>query len=229
MYSSHILCKVDDLHAAVGAWTAAGFTVQLGDRPEKAANALIWFEDGPFIELIDPKVARPPALFSLAMKKILRAEWVHRFDRWANQADGWCELALETTGSVKPELARIKAAGIGAFGPVTNKRKPVDSELIKTQTAFPNDLDLPILMGAYHPDPRPQTVQHSNGATGVREIQVQVPASARPFWDVLLDEREEWLSISTGPRYKVQWVVLNGLSVALSAEQLNHAVFTQPC
>src|SRR5262249_54346468 len=48
---SHVLCTVDDIARAVADYTELGFTVEWGSDPRQAHNALIWFAEGPFIEL----------------------------------------------------------------------------------------------------------------------------------------------------------------------------------
>lgn len=223
MYSSHVLCKVDDLRAAVTGWQDAGFTVQLGDTSDKAINALIWFQQGPFLELIHAKRARPPAMFGWVMRHVLRQRWVDRFDAWVDQDEGWCELALETEGSIRPELERLRDHQIRCFGPVRNRRTPPDSVTITTQTAFPQLVALPILMGAYQPDPRPSPITHANGATGVRTIRVQVPEERLPLWEHLTDEREHWLRIEPGTAYRVEEVTLEGLRAPIEPARINGA------
>jgi hypothetical protein len=48
---SHVLYRVSDLHQAVEKLRDAGFIVEYGTEPEKAYNALIWFEQGCFVEI----------------------------------------------------------------------------------------------------------------------------------------------------------------------------------
>ncbi|MEM7217858.1 MAG: VOC family protein [Pseudomonadota bacterium] len=224
MFSSHVLCKVDDLHAAVEAWRDAGFTVQFGDAGSRAINALVWFDEGPFIELILAERARPPRAFEFVVKHLLRSRWVQRFDRWATQRDGWCELALETHGSVKPVVAEAREWGLKVFGPVNNRRQPPDSPPIKTQTAFPHDLDLPILMGAYRPNPRPTRTAHANGASGIRQIALELPERAQAALKRLLDADERWLTVTTGPSLRIHHVVVDGLRETIDPERINNAI-----
>ncbi|MEM7099582.1 MAG: VOC family protein [Pseudomonadota bacterium] len=224
MFSSHILCKVDDLHSAIELWRKAGFEVQLGNKAEKAINALIWFERGPFIELIDAQGAKPPGWFLGFFKHILKSPWVGRFDRWVDNKPGWCELALETTGDLKPVLGRLRSSEMKIFGPVPNRRQPPNSPVIQTQTAFPHCLELPILMGAYKPDPRPAHVQHPNGAIEIDRIEITIPEETAQDWQALLDTTDTWLKIRVGTDYAVNRVTIRGLNRTLDPRSINGAV-----
>ncbi len=224
MRSSHILCKVHDLDAAVKGWEDLGFTVQLGDAPGKAINALIWFENGPFIELIDMKKAQPPAIFRWLMKIVSPRGMLRRFDAWRAAPEGWCDFAIEThEGSVTPEVKRLREMGMKIFGPVKNQRTPPDSVSITTQTAFPHNPALPILMGAYQPDPRPQTITHENGATAVASVTVSVPDECRADWSLALDDNDPWLTLVSGPP-AVKSVTLEGLARRIDSAAANQAI-----
>src|SRR5205085_5346420 len=84
---SHVLCTVDDLGQAVQDFTDLGFTVEWGSDPRRAHNALIWFPEGPFIELAHfPESIDTPADAALG----------ERLARWAAPGEGWRDLALET-------------------------------------------------------------------------------------------------------------------------------------
>ncbi|MEM7016005.1 MAG: VOC family protein [Pseudomonadota bacterium] len=224
MRSSHILCKVNNLEQAIKNWSDLGFTVQVGDAPDKAINALIWFETGPFIELIDVKGAQPPTVFRWLMKMISPNGMVRRFENWQKAPEGWCEFSLEThEGSVRPLVDTFKKTGIKIFGPVTNKRTPPDSPMITTQTAFPHITALPILMGAYRPDPRPTEITHPNGATAVCNVTVGVPDEYRQQWSVVADEDDPWLTLVSG-HPGVQSVTLAGLQREIDPKLANGAV-----
>ena len=50
MRSGHLIYKVKDLQEAVTEWEEKGFVVEYGRR-KKTNNALIYFSQGPYIEL----------------------------------------------------------------------------------------------------------------------------------------------------------------------------------
>ncbi|MEM9743774.1 MAG: VOC family protein [Pseudomonadota bacterium] len=226
MLSSHVLCKVHDLHAAVDCWTRAGFVVQYGDAPERSLNALIWFEAGPFIELIVADRVRPPAVFRYAMQLIGRGRWLQRFERWRAQPEGWCDLALESEGDIREPLKGFKAKGLRSFGPIPGQRTPPDGETVRTQTCFPMNPGIPFLMGAYRPDPRPSSVRHPNGATAVQSIRVSVAPEDRAELAIPLADDDPWLVLEDGD-YVVQEVVLEGLARDLAPEEVSGARVTR--
>jgi hypothetical protein len=227
MKSSHILCKVDDLNQAVRDYESLGFTVQWGNAPEKAINALIWFEQGPFIELILASKAGPPALMNWLLKTFAPNGMVKRFTGWRAQLEGWCEIALETHDTdVQPEVDSLRTEGMKIFGPVTNQRTPPGGETIHTQTAFPHNPRLPILMGVYQPNPRPRRIIHPNGATGVHTITVGVENELRAEWEKLLDRDDPWMKL-TGGKPGVHSVSLTGLKEELPLA-LSHGAIILP-
>lgn len=51
LYISHVLYKVNDLNKSVNEFINKGFHVEFGSK-NRPHNALIYFSDGPYIELI---------------------------------------------------------------------------------------------------------------------------------------------------------------------------------
>ena len=88
MQLSHILYKVKDLHEAVTDFTNMGFTVTYGAEPNRAFNALIWFDEGPFIELFEIKRNR----FIVGLLKFLgKKELANRVSHFQNADFGWVD------------------------------------------------------------------------------------------------------------------------------------------
>jgi len=225
--SSHVLCKVDDLHQAVNDFEEMGFFVQWGGPPEKAANALIWFETGPFIELIDTNKAQPPAFMSWILRLFSPKGMMKRFDQWQNQKEGWCEIALETHDlDVKPFVRDLRHQGLKISGPFENKRTPPNETQITTQTAFPHNVQLPILMGAYRPQPRPTSISHPNGSVSIEKIVIGVHQDDQAQWEHLLDKNDAWTCLNNGA-FGIQSVSLNGLRGPLNSS-LTHGVVIFP-
>ncbi|MEM9464875.1 MAG: VOC family protein [Actinomycetota bacterium] len=168
---SHILQRVTDLPAAVADAEAAGFTVHWGSDPDHAHNALVWFEDGPFLELF----AVPPFDESLAEVYVQHAGpgSVLRSRRWATMDDGWCDYALETDDDDLGEVMDRCSANGMAIGPKFRPNRALPGGgAVEWDLAFPHAGDLPFVMGAYAPAQRPTTVTHANGATAITSISV---------------------------------------------------------
>lgn len=229
MKASHVICIVDNLAQAVADYEAVGFTVEWGDRQDKAQNALIWFEHGPFLELLT-RGAGPPKLIAKALTLIAPNGMMRRFNEWNAQPQGWCDIAVECDGDVRPELEAI-GSGIGKIaGPFSTKRTPPGGQEIVTQTAFPHNASLPLLMGAYRPDPRPVSVHHANGATGIASIVIDIPQTARDGWARVLDANDPWIDLQEAPvasavtKLGVREVTLHGLQSDVAGGQVCGAV-----
>ncbi|MEM9651103.1 MAG: VOC family protein [Actinomycetota bacterium] len=177
LWLSHILHRVTDLHGAVADAEAAGFTVHWGSDPDKAHNALVWFETGPFLEFFAPPVfdeARVAQFEAVAGPgSVLRAR------RWGAMADGWCDYAVETDASdLLAVVDRCEQAEV-AIGPAFHPNRTLPGgDTVSWDLAFPHDGDLPFVMGAYSTPQRPETVRHKNGATEVTAITVAHPDPA---------------------------------------------------
>ncbi|MEM9033089.1 MAG: VOC family protein [Actinomycetota bacterium] len=178
LHLSHVLHKVTDLHGAVADAEAAGFTVHWGSDPERAHNALVWFETGPFLELY----AVPTFDEALAPRFEAAAGpgAVLRSRRWGAMADGWCDYAVETDAlDLDGVVARCTEAEI-ALGPAFHPSRTLPGgDTVSWDLAFPHDADLPFVMSAYSTPQRPASVTHENGATEITSITVTHPEPDR--------------------------------------------------
>ena len=92
---SHVLYQVKDLHLAVKKLQDAGFIVEYGTNPQKAYNALIWFDEGVFIEIYHNSGL--PFYVKWMMKCFGYQTVLDRMNKWKNFGEGWCEWSLEST------------------------------------------------------------------------------------------------------------------------------------
>ncbi|WP_250255365.1 VOC family protein [Chryseobacterium sp. Marseille-Q3244] len=167
---SHVLYRVQDLHTAVKKIQDAGFIVEYGTDPDKAYNALIWFEKGGFIEIYHNSGL--PGYIKWMMKIFGYQSVLERMRQWENVKEGWCEWSLESTlENLNSEKQFFKNENIG-FRFHKAKRKDVYGNKLTWELLMPDDIDFPFLMSAYLPDPRPKEVSHPNGIVGVRSIKV---------------------------------------------------------
>ncbi|MEM7015979.1 MAG: VOC family protein [Pseudomonadota bacterium] len=168
IYPSHYLVLVNDLHQAVKDYEHAGFTVVWGSAPETSHNALIYFEQGGFIELFNPL---PPGIkgqalkIAAAMGSLAGVPMMKRFKLWAG-SPGLCDYALETHKALGPALEAAMQRG-ASFDKIRNfKRQQVDGTLTRWQLAVPLSPELPFVMGPYDPPPDITDADrtHQNGA-----------------------------------------------------------------
>ncbi|WP_018789675.1 VOC family protein [Salinispora arenicola] len=214
MRCSHILHRVDDLHAAVRAFQQVGFTVVYGRRPGRSSNALIWFETGPFLELVQVPRLSPPRRWAVQVYggRGMR----RRVERWVEWDRSWIDVALETDDeSIGAERDRLVAAGVPMSRTLTMRRVTPDGVTLRWQLAAPQDPSLPFAMSAYRPPARPEQVVHANGATAVARVHVAVPSATRAAWQSLLDGEDPWIRLEDGDGDGVRLVELSGLTTPL--------------
>ncbi len=168
MRLSHILYKVKNLHEAVKDFEEMGFTVRYGTKKEKAFNALIWFEEGPFIELFTIK--KSSKILTLMLKLIGKKSVAKRFNYFVDAKYGWCEYSIENTREdLEKENIKLKEMNC-EYGVLNGRRNNINGLKLKWKLSIPMDLGLPFLMSAYTPDPRPKSIIHKNGAKSVSKL-----------------------------------------------------------
>ncbi len=219
---SHIVCKVDDLHAAVEDFTDLGFTVDWGSDPTPAENALVWFASGPFIEPL-----RPPAVAQLeAMAAAYGRALAQRLGRWARASEGWCDLALETGATELADAhAALQAAGVRTSPVIKGSRTRPDGQVVRYQLLSPGPATLPFVASAYDPPQRPRQVKHANGALEVTTVRLGVSAGDRPAYDALAPE-DPWLRVEATGESRVISVAIRGLRDQLDPARLHGAVLS---
>ncbi|MEK4063318.1 MULTISPECIES: VOC family protein [unclassified Paenibacillus] len=233
---SHILCRVNDIAEVVRNYEALGFSVQWGSAPERALNALIWFEEGPFIELFQvPKSLTfliPP--LGLLFGRAAGRRWTY----WAKAKEGWCDVALEpderaavqgqpqNVGRVE-QLAAIRQslreAGLATSRVIHGNRTRPDRTKVKYSLFTTEPLGLPFIVSVYDPPQRPEMIRHPNGATGIGWVRMGVAAEHLPAMK-LLAAGDRWLRFEDAPQTKVLEVGLSGLDDLLDASRMHGAV-----
>lgn len=172
MNVSHIIYKVRDLQQGVEAFRSRGFTVEYG-KARNPYNALIYFSNGPFIELL------AGTMMPVIAKKILRFfgknPLVDRLDAWDSHPEGPCGLALETYAS-DLENERTVLAHYGVHCTVVpSRRTDVKGRKLRFKVGYPDDLRLPFLMTYFNIDPKPKDFIHANGVVGISNVKFGAP------------------------------------------------------
>ncbi len=234
---SHISCKVNNLAEVVRDYEALGFTMQWGSSPERAMNALLWFEEGPFIEFF--QVPKPFTYFSLPLGLIYGRPASQRWKHWCQAAEGWCDLALEpnddlpTTSEAGKEKGQdladikriVKKMGIATSRVINGQRTRPDGITVKYSLFATKPVGLPFVVSAYDPPQRPLKIKHQNGATGVEWVKVGVAANQLSQFQAI-SAGDQWLKIEPAPQTQVLEVCLTGLEKKLDSRKAHGAVFT---
>ncbi|RFA28578.1 hypothetical protein CAI21_12005 [Alkalilimnicola ehrlichii] len=231
---SHVLCKVADIRTAVRDFERLGFSVAWGSAPRRAHNALLWFEEGPFIELFEL-----PRGFRYLRRPL---GWVYgraagsRLARWAESAEGWCDVALEPpqpagrtgTADDPTDLSAVHAAlsrtGLPLSRTARGRRTRPDGADVRYRFFAPEPAQLPFVVSPYDPPQRPPRIEHPNGARRIERVRMSVAPADRGRFEALT-AGDAWLAAEPGPRTAVLEVALAGLERPLDARLTHGAAF----
>jgi len=167
MKVSHVLYKVNNLKNSVNKFRKKGFKVEYGSK-NRPQNALIYFSEGPYIELLNK------APISTFIKLILRlwgkGKVVDRFERWEKEKEGFFEICFENYETdFRREENILKEYGITYFKTKSKRIDPLN-RVLKWKLLFPYNLRLPFLMTYFNTDPKPKNFIHPNGIKKIRHI-----------------------------------------------------------
>lgn len=229
---SHILCKVDNIRDCVSQLEQAGFSVQWGGDPSRAHNALVWFEQGPFLEFFElPRWFR---WVSYPFGWRFGRAAGQRLKTWAHAPVGWCDVALEpehyqqddplSLVNVNQHLRQLSLRGSRV---VKGRRHSVTGELVHYRFMMLRGADLPFIVSHYHPLQRPVQVEHGNGARAVACVDLHLPVSSHHPLQQLLPA-DNWLNRHHGERRYVSGVTLQGWQALPQTTSFIHSLFTQP-
>lgn len=227
---SHVLIRVDDLHAAVADYVALGFQCVWGSAVGRAHNVLIYFQDGPFLELFRPPVVSGAA--GVAMAALMGRPTARRMRRWAEAPQGPVEFALESDdGDLKAVRTAAQAAGSPLGRAFSAGRTRPDGVRLTWQMAAPPALDLPFVMGAYSPpDSQPPEVRrHENGARRLAGLELAhpEPIALRTRLAILMgrDPAAQGITFVKGKTYALQALTLEGLQGDIPAVAARGVMF----
>ena len=131
MLLDHIVILVDDLDLASRDYTDLGFSVVVGGKHADGftQNALIAFEDGSYVELLN-FLSPPPE--------------GHLFARGTQSAEGIVSYAL-LPDDIEADIARARSHGAHVRGPIRGGRLRPDGLEIAWQTGRTDHPALPFL------------------------------------------------------------------------------------
>lgn len=187
MKLGHIIYTVRDLDAAVKEWQGKGFTVEYG-RKEKPINALIYFSEGPYIELMQ---GSGMSSFAKGIMKLLgKKKFMERFDYWDACAEGWSCLAIEKEpGGLEQEIAYLTSLGINGTYMKNISRIDTQGRKLEYKCYFTDDVAMPFLMSYFTIDPKPKNYVHPNGIRRVDRVVYKVSQRYKEALEHLVDDK----------------------------------------
>ena len=94
MKVGHVLFKTNNLKASFKAFEKLGFNVEYGSK-SKPHNALIYFSEGPYIELLEKAPISP--FIKLILRLMGKRLLVERFNSWENAEEVFLKYVLRIT------------------------------------------------------------------------------------------------------------------------------------
>jgi len=176
----HAVIVVPDLETAILNFQTLGFQVQRGGVSGPTHNALIYFRDGTYIELITPirRSARivfrglhAAGLLGLIARR--QRGIMARFLMWFGTPAGlrdWCVRCV----SLDRTIERLRELGIETSDAKNFSRKRPDGQVAKWRLAGPLNTHLPFLIEDVSPTqirvPFEGHCDHPNGVTGISAL-----------------------------------------------------------
>lgn len=195
MKVSHVLYKVKDLEQAVRDYTERGFQVEFGTA-KNPHNALIYFSEGPYLELIGPHLM--PSWAKWILKLFGKGKMVERITYWEEAEEGLIGLALENYETdFKKEKALFRTYK-EKFFEIGNKRIDTQGRHLKYRCLFPDALDIPFLMTYFSIDPKPKNFTHPNGIQRIKSVSFGTQQKYLPLLDELCDDPTLHLFLGKG-------------------------------
>jgi hypothetical protein len=195
MKVSHVLYKVNNLQDSVTKFQNMGFKVEFGSK-NKPHNALIYFSEGPYIELLNK--APVPFYISLVLKLLGKGKVAKRFKYWKNVEEGFFGLCLENYEvDFKREEDILIKHGQKYFITKSSRTDPLN-RILKWNLLFPYELKLPFLMTYFNINPKPKNLIHPNGVKKIKRISFGTDKNLIPIIEELCDDKILELVVGNG-------------------------------
>lgn len=179
MKLSHVIYRGRTLEEAVHKFTDLGFKVEYGSK-EHPHNALIYFSEGPYIELL---ADAPVSSFKLFLLRLIgKGKIADRFVNWGRGDEGFFEICLENYEEDFREEEKIMQSFDQSYFITKSKRLDPKDRLLKWKMLFPMEKRLPFFMTYFNVNPKPKDFVHPNGFKKIKEVSYPV-------------EQKEWMPL----------------------------------
>ncbi|MEM1229602.1 MAG: VOC family protein [Pseudomonadota bacterium] len=186
MKLGHVIYKVDNLDQAVRNYTDQGFTVEYG-KAKKPYNALIYFAEGPYFELLAS--TGMPAFAKKLFRLFGKQGFINRLDTWDSADEGLIGLCLENDrADIDTEQQILDEAGL-TYMKGTSGRTDAKGRKLRFRGIFPDDMQVPTLMSAFNLNVRPPAgYVHPNGAKRITSVAFGTRHEVIPIIHQLCDD-----------------------------------------
>jgi len=185
MKVSHILYKVNDLDAAVKKYTDEGFVVEYG-KAKNPHNALIYFSEGPFLEIF--KRSGMQKIAKSILKLFGKRKFAEGLDSWDNAEEGLIAVCLENYKKDLSEEKKILEKYKQKYFTIKASRTDTKGRKLKFTCVFPDEQKIPFFMTYFDIDPKPKNFIHPNGIRGIKSISYGTTEKLIPLINELCDD-----------------------------------------
>ena len=195
MKVSHVLFKTNDLKKTIKEFENSGFKVEYGSK-KKPHNALIYFSEGPYIEILEK--APVTSLIKLILRFIGKGYLVERFNSWEQAQEGFFEICLENKASnFRVEKQLLKQFGEKYFVTQSKRTDPLN-RVLKWKLLFPSQIKIPFLMTPFNINPKPKNFVHPNKINRIKQISYCTEANIIHIINELCNDDRLQLSAGKG-------------------------------
>lgn len=169
MKISQIVYKVDNLEEAVKKAKKNGFLVEYG-RKKNPYNAFIYFDEGPFIELMES--TGMPRFAKLLLRIFGKKGFVERFEKWDHAPKGPVGIGVQVEANKIGKIESfLKSKGI-VSRKVPIVRYDVNGKSNRCYSLFPDETNMPFYVTKYAQERKHENTNHSNGAKRVTKVDI---------------------------------------------------------
>ncbi|MFT4143532.1 MAG: VOC family protein [Mobilitalea sp.] len=195
----HVLIKTYNFRKAARDFEQLGFQVTYGSSEQKATNAMIYFEDGSFLELYDASMGKLNKLVPLLLKVIslFNKARADRLRNYTSSKEGMNDFALDSYPKADyfQNMQLLLQHGYACTKGYPMKRVDAAGNALKWEITLSKDWRLPFFMSSYQPALKPQRkdMTHKNGANAIKRLVISVDDYTyySTQYDKLLGKRQE--------------------------------------
>lgn len=184
----HILIRVANLEDVIADFKAMGFVVDYGTKPKKAYNAMVFFEDETFIELVD--TSKIPVFVRFFAKIGILSfinPFYNRIGTYSVSSAVFLDFACYSD-AILNDFYRIRK-NFSVSKILSLNRVNTLGEKLSWQLFAPKSLKLPFIMSDYFPYKYVDKAltQHFNNTKGIAEIEIEFSENIEIQQKILAD------------------------------------------
>lgn len=165
---NHLLYKVDNLKESVDYYRNLGFTVEYG-RKEKPYNALIYFQEGPYIELINNM--NMPWYLRIFLRLIGKKRFMQGMINQENESEGFIRICFECEKSELEKICSMYRKYRKNIMKIKVKRVDTKGRKLQCQTIFPEEEKIPFVRTPFENNYKIENASHPNGAKRIISVE----------------------------------------------------------